>query len=55
VDGDGGTILKTTDGGQTWTRQTSGTTLSFSSMYFTDACTGYAVGDSGTYWKHTAR
>lgn len=48
-----GTILKTTDGGNSWTAQNTGTMNSFSSVYFTDADTGYAVGGSPTILKTT--
>ena len=46
-------ILKTTDSGANWTAQTSGTTNWLSSVYFTDANTGYAVGAGGTILKTT--
>jgi photosystem II stability/assembly factor-like uncharacterized protein len=42
--GDVGTIIKTTDGGLTWTIQNSGTTADLYSVFFLDALTGYAVG-----------
>lgn len=42
--GYGGTILKTTDGGQTWITQVSGTSNELRSVFFTDVNTGYAVG-----------
>ena len=42
--GDLGTILKTNNGGTTWTVLSSGTTNRLYSVYFTDANTGYAVG-----------
>jgi photosystem II stability/assembly factor-like uncharacterized protein len=42
--GDLGTILRTTDGGATWTQQASGTTAYLSGAYFTDANTGTVVG-----------
>ena len=45
VGGDG-TILKTTNGGTTWTALSSGTS-DLTSVYFTDASTGYAVGGIG--------
>jgi len=51
--GTGGTILKTTDGGETWMTQVSGTTKDLFSLCFTNAVTGYAVGDSGTILKTT--
>jgi len=46
-----GTILKTTNGGTNWTAQTSGTTNVLNSIYFTDANTGYTVGEIGTILK----
>jgi len=49
--GDVGTIIKTLDGGTTWTVLTSGTTDRFNSAYFPDVNTGYVVGDSGTIVK----
>ena len=39
-----GTILRTTNGGTTWTSQTSGTTNDLYGVSFTDANTGTAVG-----------
>lgn len=53
VVGDSGIIMKTTDGGFNWIRQSSGTTLSLNSVFFTDINTGYAVGDSGLIIKTT--
>lgn len=41
-----GTILKTTDGGLTWTRQASGTSLSIFSVCAVDAKTVFAMGFS---------
>jgi|GEM_PF-2193993 len=41
----GGLISKTTDGGVTWTAQSSGILESLYSVYFTDTNTGWAVGD----------
>lgn len=46
-----GTILKTTNGGQSWNTQTSGTTQNLMSVYFLDANTGFASGSSGTILK----
>lgn len=43
--GDYGTIVRTTDGGNSWTIQTSGTTQTLWAVSFTDALTGTAVGD----------
>jgi len=55
--GEYGTIIKTANGGTTWTALSSGTTWDLYSVYFTDANTGYAVGgislrttDGGTNW-----
>lgn len=48
-----GRIFKTVDGGTNWSLLTSGTTNSLSSVYFTDANTGYAVGENGTILKTT--
>lgn len=49
-----GTILKTTDGGLTFSTQNSGTVNPLSSVHFpVDAVTGYAVGDYGTILKTT--
>ena len=46
--GSGGTILATTDGGETWKAQTSGSTESLNGVSFADAWAGWAVGDGGT-------
>src|SRR5262249_38400098 len=46
--GEVGTILRTTDGGATWTPQSSGTTRFLRGVSFADANTGWAVGDGGT-------
>jgi photosystem II stability/assembly factor-like uncharacterized protein len=43
-----GTILRTTDGGATWTAQESCTTNLLYGVSFTDANTGTAVGQFGT-------
>ena len=43
-----GNIFHTTNGGNNWTSQPSGTTPSLSSVFFTDANTGTAVGNNGT-------
>src|SRR5207244_1096214 len=51
--GDYGTILRTTDGGATWTRQSSGTTSPLRGVSFTDANTGTAVGDKDTILRTT--
>ena len=46
--GEHGTILHTTDGGSTWTPQTSGTSNHLEGVHFTDANTAWAVGYAGT-------
>ncbi len=52
--GDGGTILRTTDGGSSWVSQTSGTSTTLFGVSFTDAMTGTAVGTGGTILRTTA-
>jgi photosystem II stability/assembly factor-like uncharacterized protein len=47
VVGYGGTILKTTNGGVTWTPQVSGTTAKLNAVDFYDANHGWVVGDGG--------
>jgi photosystem II stability/assembly factor-like uncharacterized protein len=51
--GDSGAILKTTDRGDTWVLQTSGTMSGLNSVYFKDNDTGYAVGDLGAAVRTT--
>jgi len=46
--GDGGTILRTTNGGINWISQSSGTTENFRGVSFTDVNNGTVVGDYGT-------
>lgn len=46
--GESGTILKTTDGGMTWTTQISGTSSTLRNIFFLDANHGWACGDEGT-------
>jgi len=53
VVGGNGTIRKTTNSGNDWITQSSGTSYGLSSVYFTDENTGYAVGESGTMLKTT--
>ena len=48
-----GTILRTTNGGTTWTSQSSGTTNYLYGVSFTDANTGTAVGWNGTIIRTT--
>lgn len=45
--GSNGTILKTINGGETWTAQTSGISNSIWSVYFLNANRGWAVGNNG--------
>ena len=49
----GSRILKTTDGGATWTNTNLGVAVPLSSVFFTDANTGYIVGILGTIKKTT--
>ena len=51
--GDSGTILRTTNGGASWTRQSSSTTNDLYGISFTDANTGTAVGYGGTILRTT--
>jgi photosystem II stability/assembly factor-like uncharacterized protein len=48
VVGDYGTIVRTTNGGNSWTVQASGTTQDLWAVSFTDANNGTAVGEAGT-------
>ena len=48
VVGESGTILATTDGGATWSKQSSGTTEWLLSVAFVDSTHGWAVGFGGT-------
>src|SRR5690606_3808680 len=50
--GDGGTILKTTDGGITWIQQLSGTTRRLTSVACPDSRICFAAGDSGLVLKN---
>jgi photosystem II stability/assembly factor-like uncharacterized protein len=49
--GDSGAILKTINGGATWIKDSSGTTIPLTSVYFPDANVGYAVGWWGIILK----
>jgi photosystem II stability/assembly factor-like uncharacterized protein len=49
--GRGGTIIKTTNGGITWTILPTGTLRDIYSLFFFDANLGYAVGDTGLILK----
>lgn len=51
--GGAGTILKTTDGGDTWIYKLSSTSYDLNSVHFIDIYTGWAVGRSGTILKTT--
>ena len=51
--GEDGVIIKTSDGGISWVRQTSGTTEILQSIYFIESKTGWAVGLQGTIIKTT--
>jgi len=53
VVGAAGTILRTTDGGATWTPQTSGTTNSLRGLSFVNANTGTVVSNYGTILRTT--
>ena len=46
--GDAGTIIRTVDGGLSWTVQISGTAQNLNAVSFADATHGWAVGDGGT-------
>ena len=48
VVGASGTILKTTDGGNTWTKQTSGTSNDLEAVWGTSATNVYIAGTKGT-------
>ena len=49
----GGAILRTTDGGTTWTPQTSGTASLLLGVSFTDSDNGTAVGVTGIILRTT--
>src|SRR5436305_10551406 len=51
--GDNGTIVRTTDGGNSWVIQSSGSTNALYGVSFTDVNHGTAVGASGTVLKTT--
>jgi hypothetical protein len=48
IGGEDGTILRTPDGGTTWSHQASGTSATIFSLSFTGAVRGWAAGGSGT-------
>jgi len=51
--GDGGTILRTINGGATWTSQYSATTNTLYAVYFSDVNTGTVVAASGEIFRTT--
>ena len=51
VVGNGGTILKTIDGGANWVPKVSGTTNDLMKVDFVNTLVGYAVGNNGTVLK----
>src|SRR6266576_955911 len=53
VVGEYGTIVRTTDGGNSWTIQASGTTETLWAVSFTDVTNGTAVGEGGTILRTT--
>jgi photosystem II stability/assembly factor-like uncharacterized protein len=53
IAGSDGFIIKTTNAGDDWTEQTSGTNARLKSIKFVDSYTGWIVGDSGTIIKTT--
>src|SRR5258707_4835165 len=53
VVGEYGTIVRTMDGGNSWTLQASGTTQTLWAVSFTDANNGTAVGEGGTRVRTT--
>ena len=53
VVGGNGTILRSTDAGESWTAQLSGTTRHLRSVFFIDSMNGSIVGDHGTILRTT--
>ncbi len=56
IAGYSGSILKTTDAGQSWKKLIDGDKITvkntpFRSVHFVDAEKGYLVGDKGTFWR----
>ncbi len=47
ISGSGGLISETTDAGETWNEQVSGTSNTLKSIYFVNASKGWTVGESG--------
>jgi photosystem II stability/assembly factor-like uncharacterized protein len=54
ISGQMGLILHTSDGGETWQKQESGTDVSLFSLFFLDKSRGWAVGDRAVYLKTTS-
>ncbi|MBN4081838.1 hypothetical protein JYU23_01780, partial [bacterium AH-315-C07] len=46
IAGDNGTIIKTTDGGENWTKMTTPTDNNLRKIYFKNNLLGFAIGDS---------
>ena len=46
--GQGGTLLRTADGGQSWSVQPAGVSVRLESICFASAAEGWAVGQGGT-------
>lgn len=53
IAGSGGTILKTTNGGENWIAKNSGSQDYLTNIFFFSSDTGYVTGDSGTILKST--
>ena len=56
IAGYSGSILKTTNAGETWTKLIDGDKITvknrpFRSVYFVNTEKGYLVGDKGTFWR----
>ena len=51
-EGTNGFAIKTTNAGATWVSQSIPTNYAMYSVYFTDALSGYAVGNSGEILKN---
>ncbi|MDP2886309.1 MAG: YCF48-related protein [Ignavibacteria bacterium] len=51
--GENGTIVRTTNGGTTWTSASSGTTATLTALHIANATTGWAVGYDRTILKTT--
>lgn len=51
--GDAGEILTTTNGGDTWTEETAGTTSNLHAVVYSGRDTAWAIGDAGTVVERT--